>query len=80
MTKPEPLNLKTRAGFDVLVSTVCLPFESRSGWYETVVFAGGKRERINRYRTEDEAQAGHAATVAKFSGKQASFDLGQEGA
>lgn len=60
------------------VSTVSLPFAHPRGtevdaMYETMVFAAGDRMDLDldRYITQEEAEAGHARMLAKWNGSSA---------
>jgi hypothetical protein len=58
------------------ISTVLLPIEHPGGmWFETMVFAtqGAGSDDLDcvRYRTEEEARAGHADVVAEWMAKVA---------
>ncbi|MEE8607179.1 MAG: hypothetical protein V3S55_06230 [Nitrospiraceae bacterium] len=60
---------KTDVG-EVHVSTVFLALDHNWGdgpplLFETLVFGGALAERMNRYSTWDEAEAGHAAMVKR---------------
>ena len=59
------LNLKHRFCRHGVVSTVTLPFEHVGGWYETCVFFEDKSDVVRRYRTMEQAVAGHYETLEK---------------
>lgn len=59
----------------VRVSTVYLAIDHSFGgrpplWYETMIFGGDYDGEQQRYTTEEQAQAGHAAWVAKVKQSQ----------